>query len=184
MAKARQLTFFKTEKSDYGGALMTMSNCRARPRPLAIRSSMHLVLKSSLAKGEWSLRRHRHAVVIISKKFCERYGVKLLALANVGNHLHYHIQLTQRRDFAPFIRALTGALAMAVTKASRWHRPKSLKDRGFWDNRPFTRIVAGFRDFLNVNKYLMINHFEAQGLSRVVARELVNQQHIPRLSSG
>lgn len=162
---------------------MNVRNCRSRPRPLAIRSSMHLVLKSSLARGEWSLRRHQRAVDRISRNFCNKYGVKLLSLANVGNHLHYHIQLGRRRDFAPFIRALTGALAMAVTKASRWYRPEPLRHRGFWDHRPFTRIIGGFRDFLNVKRYVAINRFEGEGLPRVVARELFSQQSLLRLRS-
>lgn len=167
-------------KSEYGGSLMATSNCRSRTRPLAVRSSMHLVLKSSLAKGEWSLRRHCHAVTQISNKFCEKYGVTLLSLANAGNHIHHHIQLSRRRTFAPFIRALTGALAMGITKASRWYRPKALLERGFWDHRPFTRIVAGYRDFLSLKNYVTINHLEGQGLPRVIARDLIQQLNLGR----
>lgn len=165
---------------------MSVRNDRARSRPLAVRSSMHLVLKSSLARGEWSLRRHRNAVTAISQKFCEKYGVTLLSLANAGNHLHFLIRLYRRCSFAPFIRALTGSLAMEVTKASRWYRPKALENRSFWDHRPFTRIVAGWRDFLNLREYFAVNHYEGQGLPRVIARDLVKYQSMGRrlLNSG
>src|SRR4051812_4848501 len=139
----KQLSFLKKENGAYGGELLKTRHGRSRPRPLDTRSTMHLVLRSSKAKGEWSFKRPRHerAIQAVLKKFADRYGIRVLSLANVGNHLHFQIKLTNRHMYRPFIRAVTAAIAMAVTGASRW-KPlkKEAKDR-FWDYRPFTRIV-------------------------------------------
>src|SRR4051812_1508681 len=101
---------------------------------------MHLVLRSTKAKGEWSFKRaaNEKKIQAILQRFSARYGVRVLSLANVGNHLHFQIRLTNRHTYRPFIRAITSAIAMAVTGASRW-KPlkKEPKDR-FWDYRPFT----------------------------------------------
>ncbi|MGE4131765.1 MAG: transposase [Bdellovibrionales bacterium] len=92
---------------------------------------MHLVLRSSLARGRWSfLRPHnKQKIQSLVEKFAKRYGVRILSLANVGNHLHFHIQLTSRLMYKPFIRALTASIAMAVTGVNRWTRQKVTKQK-------------------------------------------------------
>ncbi|MEW6056181.1 MAG: hypothetical protein AB1540_06175 [Bdellovibrionota bacterium] len=86
---------------------------------------MHLVLRSSKATKEWSFTRPKHAAKIkhLTSKFAAKYGVKVYSVANVGNHLHFHLKLSNRFTYKPFIRALTSAIAMAVTGTSRWKRP-------------------------------------------------------------
>ena len=78
---------------------------------------MHVVMRSTRAKGEWSFRRGSNPQKIqsIVKKFSARYGVRIIGFANVGNHLHLQIKLTNRYGYKPFIRATTAAIAMAVT---------------------------------------------------------------------
>ena len=159
------------EKFTFGGSLETTRRCRERARPLACRHSMHLVLRSSQAKGDWSFRRHRKKVRDIVHRFAKKYRVEILSMANVGNHLHFHIQLARTKLYTPFIRALTAALMMAVTGASRWHKPK-LKGK-FWDRRPFTRIVFGIREWANVAEYIEINQLQGEGHPRHLARYMV-----------
>jgi hypothetical protein len=151
---------------------------------------MHLVLRSSKAKGEWSFRHGENPSKIraLTKKFAARYGVKVLSAANVGNHLHFHIKLGNRLTYRPFIRALTAAIAMAVTGRNRWTQaandaaasatlkspaPGGRKRLRFWDYRPFTRVVESFRAFLNLRDYLKINELEGYGVGRVQARFMV-----------
>lgn len=137
---------------------------------------MHLVLRSSKAKGDWSFKRPQHSTKIrqITDKFAIRYGVRVLSLANAGNHLHFHIKLTNRFTYRPFIRALTAAIAMAVTGASRWNPlKKTAKDR-FWDYRPFTRVVQSFRALLNLRDYIQINKLEGYGYRRDEARFILS----------
>src|SRR3712207_2012949 len=115
--RSKQLSFLKSEPSSYGGTLLKTRQGRSRPRPLATRQTMHLVLRSTKAQGEWSFRKQDQKIRALIEKHAKRHGVRILRLANVGNHLHFQIQLGYRRTYPAFIRALTGALAMAVTGA-------------------------------------------------------------------
>lgn len=179
---ARQLELLKKQPRAFGGSLMTTRKGRLGHRPLATKASMHLVLRSSKAKGDWSFRRPKHAAKItqIAQHFAAKNGVRILSLANVGNHLHFHIQLTTRYGYRPFIRAVTAAIAMAVTGASRWRPLKgSAKDR-FWDYRPFTRVVTGFRAFLKLRDYVEINQWEGQGYRRERAQLFIVEKEFIR----
>ena len=112
----------KGQKEAYGGVLLQTRVGRSRARPVSARHSMHLVLRSSLAQQDWSLRRSKNQrkIAEILHKFCSKFRVQVLSMANVGNHLHLHIQMSTGREFKPFIRAVTAAMAMAITGASRW----------------------------------------------------------------
>jgi len=117
LTKSKQFDMFKRGASAYGGELRNRRKGRGQ-RSISTKHTMHLVLRSSLTKGAWNLRRHDNKIKNITKKYSHKYGVRLISLANVGNHLHMQIQLTNRHTYAPFIKALTSALAMAVTGAS------------------------------------------------------------------
>jgi hypothetical protein len=172
----KQLALLKNQNSAYGGELLKTRAGRSRPRPLSTRETLHVVLRSTKAKGDHSFTRHRAKVQEILTRFSKKYGVRVLSYANVGNHLHFHIKLSNRFLYAPFIRALTGAIAMAVTGASRW-KPSESK---FWDYRPFTRVVKSFRAFLNLNDYIKINQYEGYGYSRRQARFFVGSDAVVR----
>jgi len=191
----------KRFKKAYGGELLKTRKGRAHGRPLATRQSMHLVLRSTKAKGDWSFKRPKNERRIreIVARFATKFGVKVLNMANVGNHLHLHIQLTNRYAYDGFIRAVTASIAMAITGASRW-RPmaKLLADRGsrspsahpdrkatqlsFWDYRPYTRIVIGQRGRLALRDYVRINQIEGFGVSRTTAHWLVLGTRKPPVS--
>src|SRR5437868_5410941 len=105
----KQIELLKKQKKSYGGELLKTRKGRSGPRPLDTRNSMHLVLRSSKAKGDWSFTRPKNAAMIklITNKFAAKYGVKIYSAANVGNHLHFHIKLSNRHTYRPFIRAIT-----------------------------------------------------------------------------
>jgi REP element-mobilizing transposase RayT len=167
----KQTKLLKNQKSAYGGELLKTRKGRAHGRPLDTRNSMHLVLRSSKASGEWSFRFRNNPTKIksIVSKFAEKYGVKVLSLANVGNHLHFQIKLSNRHAYKPFIRAITASIAMAVTNASRWNPSKEK----FWDYRPFTRVIQSFKAFLNLRDYIQINQLEGFGHKRDQARMIL-----------
>jgi hypothetical protein len=173
----KQLDLLKKENSAYGGELMKTRAGRSRPRPLSTRETLHLVLRSSKAKGGWSFAtaRNRKEIHSITARFSRKYGVRVLSYANVGNHLHFHVKLANRYLYAPFIRALTGAIAMAVTGCSRWRPLRGIAKGKFWDYRPFTRVVRSFRAFLNLKDYIRINELEGYGVGRARARFLVRR---------
>ena len=134
---------------------------------------MHLVLRSSKARGEWSFLRKKNYLAIerILVKFSEKHGVEILRAANVGNHVHLQIKLARRAAYRPFVRAITAAIMMSTTGYSRWKRaPKNFR---FWDRRPFTRVIVGFRALLGLRQYIEINRLEGSGIARESGRILV-----------
>jgi REP element-mobilizing transposase RayT len=188
----------------YGGILLKTRKGRSLPRPLDTRNSMHLVLRSSKATGEFSFWRPKNKARIqeIIGKFSKKYGVKIYSIANVGNHLHLHIKLSNRFSYAPFIRATTSAIAMAVSGVNRWNKmviPKKLQPeensvakknstgkRGsghhFWDYRPYTRVVLGLKAYLNLRDYIRLNQLEGFGVTKTQGRFLLNRLELK--SSG
>lgn len=181
----KQLKLLKKEKSAYGGELLKTRSGRSRGRPLSTKATMHLVLRSSKAKGDWSFKRPKNEEKIreILQRFGLRYGVKVISLANVGNHLHFQIKLSNRYTYRQFIRAVTAAIVMAVTGASRWKPLKKEAGDRFWDYRPFTRIVESFRALLSLRDYIRINELEGCGYQREHAGWVISQSRL-RFDSG
>jgi hypothetical protein len=180
MKNTAQLNLLAKQPNAYGGVLQKKRKGRSGPRPLATKATMHLVLRSTQARGEWSFRKHQRKLDELVKSFCGKYHVKLLSYANVGNHLHFHIKLFRIHLYRPFIRGLTAAIAMAVRGLNRWTRNGLIRQHGlekikkkFWDYRPYTRIVQSFRAFLNLRDYIQINRYEGCGIDRWEAREFV-----------
>jgi hypothetical protein len=90
-------------------------------------------------------------------------------MANVGNHLHFQIKIQNRFTYKSFIRAVTGSIAMNVTGKNRWSEGDSSENNDklkFWDYRPFTRVVIGLRNFLNLKDYIAINRLEGIGVQK------------------
>lgn len=157
----KQISLLKNNNKAYGGELLKTRKGRQGPRPLDTKNTMHMVLRSTKAKGTQSFCKpeNYHNIKRITKKFSDKYGVQIISFASVGNHLHFHLKLVNRHTYKPFIRAITAAIAMAVTKASRWTKPSGPKQK-FWDYRPFTRVIIGFRALLNIRDYIKINQLE------------------------
>ena len=183
--RSGQFNLLPPAQKAYGGELLKTRKGRASGRPLATRNSMHLVMRSSKATGPHSFLRPKNKanIKVIVHRFARKYGVKIFSLANVGNHLHIHMQLSNRHGYRPFIRAISASIAMAVTGASRWAPlKKSAKDR-FWDYRPFTRIVIGFKAMLRLSDYIRINQLEGIGFKRAKAVYLVKKSWAGQLRS-
>jgi REP element-mobilizing transposase RayT len=171
--RSRQLQLLKYTGSAYGGDLLTTRKGRSGPRPLAVNSSMHLVMRSSLAVGIRSFKKYKSQIDAIVEKFAGKHGVTIISSANSGNHLHFHIQLHRRDSYRRFIRAISAAIAMLVMGVSRWRNQMALSKKGFWDRRPFTRVLKSFRERLNLKDYIEINQLEGFGNCRQNARDIV-----------
>jgi len=182
----KQISLLKSENKSYGGELLKTRKGRSYSRPLSTKETIHLVLRSTKAKGVWSFRYGNNPSKIrsIAEKFSQKYGVKILSLANVGNHLHFQIKLSNRYAYKPFIRALTASIAMTITQTSRWKPLKKEPSDRFWDYRPFTRIVQGLRAFLNLRDYIRINQLEGFGCTREQARFILASTMAKRSPSG
>jgi REP element-mobilizing transposase RayT len=142
---------------------------------------MHLVLRSSKAIDEKSFKTPKNKKLIqeILTKFSVKYGVQIISLANVGTHLHLHIKIAKRTDYLRFIRAVTASIAMGVSGRNRWTvgscndgaRQVGVQTKEkFWDYRPFTRIIEGFRALLHMRDYIQINQLEGLCVPRLQAR--------------
>ena len=174
MPGPKQLDFFSPGERVYGGTLMKSRKGRKKGgRPLAPLKSMHLVLRSTKATGKMSFRYKDNPALIkrLVKKYSERFRVKILSVANVGNHLHLHVKILNRTSYAYFIRALTGAIAMGISGRHRWSN--AAEKLRFWDYRPFTRVIEHYRAYLALKDYIKINALEGLGVSRLEARLIV-----------
>jgi REP element-mobilizing transposase RayT len=164
-----QLSLLKKQPSAYGGELLKTRKGRATARPLSTKFTMHLVLRSSKAKGKMSFRNFKKEITQILEKFGSKFGVTIVRFANVGNHIHLQIKLSNRFTYRPFIRAITAAIAIKVGGRNRWNSSEVKKGK-FWDLRPFSRIVDSFKGFLNLKDYIEINELEGFGYTRADAR--------------
>jgi REP element-mobilizing transposase RayT len=153
---------FVSSRVSHGGA--PAKGRRKIARPLDRRKPLHVVLKSSVAKGRLSLLSSRHRLVV-EKTLRERavqFGVKIHSFQNMGNHLHVLISFTNRELVQNFLRTVTALIARAVTGAKKG---KPFGKR-FWDGLAFTRVISGFKDFQSTEAYLHKNEVE-----RVVGKE-------------
>lgn len=147
---------------------------RKTARPIDPKQALHVVMRSSQARGEKSMLHPRHCDTIqnFTRKTASRWGVRLYRYANVGNHIHLLIKVPSRAVWQRFSRELAGGIAIIVTGARKGEslaRPRTTDKpvsalRGFWDGLTFTRIVNFGRDFANVKRYLVKNIFEAAGV--------------------
>lgn len=145
----------------YGGSLFGDNGNARESRPLSTEHSMHLVLRSELARGEWSMRHRRHHKKVdqIVRSQARRWGLKIYEYANVGNHLHILLKVSSRKNYSGFIRAISGLIARTVSQSQRGQR---LGQR-FWQHKPFSRVVLWGKAFMQVKKYIKMNAQEALG---------------------
>src|SRR6202142_2061365 len=126
MAKrTKQLEFEGLAKpgASFGGGLLKKGNPKTK-RPLESKLPIHLVLRAN--RGGMRNPKAFTPVTEAVYKTAKKYGIKVYEYANVGNHLHLLIKLPHIRRWAPFIRELTGKIAL------------KMGGQNFWKQRPFT----------------------------------------------
>jgi len=155
--KSNEFEGFNRPKDFFGGAHLKNSHARSK-RPLESKLPIHLCLRSNLSL--FRLPKNYKKVNETEALICRKHVVKTYEYANVGNHLHLLIRIPSVRRWAAFIRELTGRLAQIAQGLKL-----SEKDaENFWKQRPFTRIVRGWRKAFKITKeYLQLNHLEAEG---------------------
>ena len=163
----------------HGGFFQRTRWGRSRRRIVSPTQTMNLTLRSTQARGPWSFRlpKNRHAINQLTQKFAERFQVHVFRLSNVGNHLHFHALFPGKKAYVKFIRALTAAIAVAVTGCTRWTKALPKK---FWDLRPFTRVIQTVKQFNAYDAYLDLNDLEGDGFPRQAARWLLRMRKLYR----
>ncbi|MBI3557763.1 MAG: transposase [Deltaproteobacteria bacterium] len=157
--KVRQISLpgFAT-RLDHGGEIR--KGKRKLARPVDTKRPMHLVLRSTRAKGRWSLLAPGNGRVVRRLVFelAAPSEVRVYDFANSGNHIHLLVRARTRKGFQRYLRALTGLLARRITGARKGRRVGR-----FWDALAFSRVVAWGRDYHQAKKYLGLNRIEAMG---------------------
>lgn len=147
---------------------------RKTRRPFDPKQALHVVLRSSKAKGRHSLLHPAHCnnVRDLLERLKVRWDVTVYRYANVGNHLHLLLRAKSRKDWQGFIREFSGGVVMLVTGARKGKglsrarsrsAPRS-SERGFWDHLVYSRIVRFGRAFRLASDYVLTNLWEAAGV--------------------
>ena len=149
--KQQAFAAFKKQPQSFGGTLLK-GHAKGK-RPIDTKKPLHLVLRSD---HPLSLRSPTTFgdVNLIVKNAVEKYGFTVYRFANVGNHLHVLLRVTNRHLWARFIREITGRIAQLI-------RTRSGRTEPVWAHKPFTRVVQSWRkDFQNVRGYIFLNELE------------------------
>jgi len=109
MGNALQLNLFGGPGGNGHGGSLSLGK-RKTARPIAVKRSQHVVLKSSLAVGKSSLLQKEHARFIrrVMPVLAKRFGVIVYEWANSGTHIHMLIRPRSRRAFQSFVAGLSG----------------------------------------------------------------------------
>jgi hypothetical protein len=146
---------------EHGGELHKKGKRKTR-RPFDPKRAMHVVMRSTRARKEWSLLHpnHKRRVDRIVRRAAEKHQITLYRFANVGNHLHFLFRAKRRVSFRAFIREVSGSIAFQIT-GSKKSCPLTGK---FWDLLPYSRVVSWGIDFKTATRYLIANLIESAGL--------------------
>lgn len=164
----------------HGG--QSTANKRKESRPFVANLPVHLVLKSSRAKGQWSLNHHRNRSKIQSILYthADRLKVRILRSQNVGNHLHLLVKSAEKKPLQDFLRIITGRIAVTITGAKKGVKKlsehphiqtQSQYKRKFWDGLSWSRLVNWGKEFFQVSQYIQKNQFDLlpQGTREIIA---------------
>lgn len=158
--KPAQLRLLPPNPLEHGGSVR--KGRRKTRRPFDPKRAMHLVMRSSRAKGAWSFlhRRNKAGIHTLLVDLCARYQAKLYRFENVGNHLHLIVRFPSRRELKAFLRVFAQGVMFLVTGA-RKGQPKGR----FFDAIAYTRVVNWGREFTVLKNYLWKNALEALGFA-------------------
>jgi hypothetical protein len=93
------------------------------------------------------------------RQTAKKHGIRIYEYANVGNQMHLLLKLSSIPGWRAFIRELTGRISQIVQGT---HKEKGFK---YFSQRPFTRIIRGWRRAYKVAKdYVLLNHLKGEGL--------------------
>ena len=173
----KQLSLFneKRTRKDHGGSLAVQK--RRSKRPLNLKQTHHITMKSYHAVGSRSLFRHKKMILDLLKKNALKFHVKVLEYAIQGNHLHLLVKAQTREGLQNFFRVIAGHTAQRILKDHPLStKPKSTSDAGgapvkerkgctknqrkFWSFLLYSRIVSWGKEFRNVISYIQKNTLE------------------------
>ena len=131
----KQLTLIKEKK--YAA--------RKCARPISLRGANHIVLKSLRS----TLRRHQPVIRALIRDAQDRFGLKIRALAVMGDHVHLVVKVNSRNQFANALRFLAGGIARKISVVKVWAK------------RACSRPIKVARDLQTVECYVARNSIKA-----------------------
>ena len=187
---------------DHGGG--RREGKRKLARPVTTKRPMHVVLKSSQARGEHSMLSPKVVRKIEARLHADaaKNQVRIRGYVNVGNHLHLIVQPRTRAGFQRFLRTFSGVVARMVTGARRGRAVNGAASRGgvcagaarrgsarggspgvgsqaraFWDALAFSRVVTLGRAYEGLKKYFEMNSAESGGgkHARAIVQEALSR---------
>jgi len=149
---------------------------RKKQRPISVKKSMHLVMKSSRAKGSYSLRaiHNKGKVEELVWRYARRFHIKIYRFTVNFNHIHFVLRAKRREHLQNFLRTTAGLIACHILKAK-----KGTKRGKFWDLLVFSRIVEWGKAFRIVMAYVLQNELEASGEIPYKARRTKSKRSPP-----
>ncbi len=171
--------FLKSKKNDRAQCAQGRSNpdrvfnprgrttvASRKSRPVMMNQSMHITMRSDVAKGRFNLYRHERRLNTLIKAIAISHGVHIYKMANAGNHIHIHLRIRRRILWKGFISGLMGGIVRAVGYRRTMHNSDGTMTvgRAFWSARPHSRVVWPGRDFNQLNDYITLNQLEAAGV--------------------
>ncbi|MDZ4678581.1 MAG: transposase [Oligoflexia bacterium] len=135
-------------------------------RPFDSKKPLHLVLRSSRAKGETSMSKKQIKIKQIIDLYAKKWGITLYKYSNNGNHLHILLRAKHKSDFQVFLRTISGVIARLMLNAK-----KGQSQGSFWDTLAFTRIGDWGKAFKNLSGYVVQNILEAAGIIAYQSRK-------------
>ena len=112
----KQLSLLKapSRKREHGGSL-TVGQRRSR-RPLDLKQSLHVTLKSHCAFGGRCLFRHKKMIRSVLLRSAQRFNIRIYNQAIASNHIHLSIRGKTREDIQNFFRVFAGHTAQQILK--------------------------------------------------------------------
>jgi REP element-mobilizing transposase RayT len=152
----QQATFGSDVVAQHGGRARVGK--RKTSRPLEPTLPLYVLLRSSRAKGKWSLKRAptRSAIEETLRELSQRHGIKLFAFATGADQIHLLLRAKARASFQSFLRAFAGLVARHVTGA-RKGKPAGR----FWDTLTFSRVLQWGEEFDTVSALLAADDLDA-----------------------
>jgi len=169
--RTNQTTQTKKSRQEHGGSLAI--GRRRKARPLNIKRSHHITLKSIHAVGPRSLFRHKKMILSLMKKYSVRFQVKVYEYAIQGNHIHLLIKAQSREGMQNFFRVIAGHSAQRILKEFPLNQNAGgapgnggqkvgckKNQRVFWSYLVYSRVVSWGQEFDTVTAYIQKNTLE------------------------
>lgn len=167
MKKPQQQSLWSTPQSQskqHGGDFR--KGKRKTARPIATKRLMFVTVRSTRARGAWSLLKREREVQARVQETAKRFRVRIYRFVNVGNHIHLVARAARREDFQNFLRVFPQAVMFLITGARKGNPVGK-----FWNLVAWSRIVEWGKDWDGVKKYIEKNRLEAAGMPRKLVDE-------------